>query len=88
METLSNMNMFMLHNQSKMMVQFEDMQQFVHHFRDMSHLLMENQKISMPPYHFIASTSSVRDEPIVQSPPNARLSSLDIQFSPINLEEF
>lgn len=53
MDALNSMNQIMLHNQSNIMLQIKDMQQSLHHLKDMLHFLMENQKLSMTSCHFL-----------------------------------
>lgn len=49
------------------MVKFEEMQQTILSLKELILLLLENQKVCIPPYHFISSTSLAPVEPKEQS---------------------
>lgn len=87
-DAINSMNQLMLFNQNNIMVQMEGMQQSVHHIQDMMYFLMENMKLSIPPYHFTASTSTAKVEPSNLFPLDDALPNLGLHFSPLNEADY
>lgn len=77
-----------LQNQSNLLSQIESLQLSVHHLRDMLYMLMELQKISVPPYHFSASTSSAKEYQSAQTPQDDTLTFSWSTFLPCSHARF